>query len=146
MNGSPQVDSLSRRDTTIRGEGSGLRPNGEACDIGHSRLLEMVRLRVTQLLGCTEGIETHARHLLHLGESMGKIGQVYWWHESRLFDEREQAALNLCEALTVNDDRAVLEAILDEVAKHLTREEIVGVVLSVGTVLDWSNEGKSKAA
>lgn len=72
-------------------------PVEKQTDVAMSKLLELVRLRAAQLLACREAIEAHARQLLHLGESMGRIGQVYWWHESSLFSEREQAALCLCE-------------------------------------------------
>lgn len=113
-------------------------------DLERSRLLELVRLRAAQLLGCTEAIESHARQLLHLGENMGRISQVYWWPESSLFSEKEQAALCLCETVIFHNNAEIVEVLISDVRRLLIQEEILGIVLAVSAQLDWSQSATRK--
>jgi alkylhydroperoxidase family enzyme len=103
-----------------------------------ARLLELVRLRGAQLLGYTEVIELHTRQLLHLGESMGRIGEIFWWPESSLFTSKERMAFALCESMVIIDHVEMTDVLIAMVRQELTDEEILRIAIAVNAVIDWS--------
>src|ERR1700761_6442398 len=113
--------------------------------LAQPRRLELVRLRTGQLLGFTEGIEAHARKLLHLGDSMGRIGQVYWWQESSLFSERDKIALSLGEAIVLFEPE-IVKAMLAGARDYLSLDEIVCITLAVSAILDWKDKPYDSAS
>jgi alkylhydroperoxidase family enzyme len=103
-----------------------------------ARLLELVRLRGAQLLGYTEVIELHTRQLLHLGEDMGRIGELFWWPESTLFTSQERMAFALCESMVIIDHVEMTDVLIAMVRQELTDEEILRIAIAVNAVIDWS--------
>ncbi len=69
-------------------------------------LLELLRLRVSQINGCEFCLDLHAREARAGGESAQRLDALFAWQSSTLFDSRERAAFALAEAITlVHDDR-----------------------------------------
>ncbi|GAB2835192.1 carboxymuconolactone decarboxylase family protein [Lentzea nigeriaca] len=69
-------------------------------------LLELLRLRVSQINGCEFCIDLHARDARAGGESQQRLDALGAWQDSSLFDAREKAAFALAETITlVHDDR-----------------------------------------
>lgn len=72
-----------------------------ARDVGvDGRLVELVRLRASQLNGCAYCLREHSRDALAIGESPERLAVLAAWWESQLFSPREQAALRLVERVT----------------------------------------------
>ena len=63
-------------------------------------LMHLVKLRASQINGCVFCIDMHAHDARAAGETEYKLYALSAWRESRLFDDRERAALAWCEALT----------------------------------------------
>ncbi|MEU0878274.1 carboxymuconolactone decarboxylase family protein [Lentzea sp. NPDC005914] len=81
-------------------------------------LLELLRLRVSQINGCEFCLDLHARDARTGGESAERLDALFAWRSSTLFDPRERAALALAEAITlVHDDR-----VPDDVYRAATTE------------------------
>ncbi len=57
------------------------------------KLQELVRMRASQINGCAFCIGQHATDALALGEDAMRLYLLDGWHESRLYSERERAAL-----------------------------------------------------
>ena len=88
-------------------------------------LVELVKMRVSQLNGCAFCLRMHARDALERGETADRLAVVAAWWESRYFTPQEQAALALAEQVTrigdlhtatgpVADPATAIEAALDE--------------------------------
>ncbi|WP_282205147.1 carboxymuconolactone decarboxylase family protein [Kitasatospora fiedleri] len=69
-------------------------------------LLELVRLRCSQLNGCVYCVDLHTTAARKAGERDERLAQLVVWRESELFTPRERAALALAEAVTRLTDRA----------------------------------------
>lgn len=93
-------------------------------DEGFAHLL---RLRASQLNGCAYCVRLHTRDALASGESSDRISVLPAWRETEYFDEKERAALALCEAVTLIADGQVPEAVYGEAAAVLADEEIAAV-------------------
>jgi AhpD family alkylhydroperoxidase len=64
-------------------------------------LLELVKLRASQLNGCAHCIDMHTKELRANGESEQRLYLLNAWEESPFYSERERAALAWCEAVTL---------------------------------------------
>lgn len=82
--------------------------------------LELVRLRASQINGCSFCVEMHARDLKKAGEKDERLFAVAAWHEAPYFSDAERAALALTEAATRLSDRgdAVSDETWNEAARH----------------------------
>jgi AhpD family alkylhydroperoxidase len=85
------------------------------------RLVELVKIRASQLNGCAFCLRMHARDALEHGETADRLAVVSAWWESQYFSDEERAALQLTEQVTLISDHgkvperdAVVEGVLDE--------------------------------
>ncbi|RVQ66051.1 carboxymuconolactone decarboxylase family protein [Croceicoccus ponticola] len=101
-------------------------------------VLQLVKLRASQMNGCAYCLHMHAIEARANGESEMRIYLLDAWRESSLYSARERAALAWTEALTnvsrtgaPDDDYALVEAAFDEVERvHLT--------LAIGSINLWN--------
>jgi AhpD family alkylhydroperoxidase len=64
------------------------------------KLIELAKIRASQLNGCAFCIDLHTRDALQLGEDQRRIFLLNAWRETDLFTEQERAVLALTEAVT----------------------------------------------
>ena len=102
--------------------------------------LELVRLRASQINGCSVCVDLHAKAARRAGESEERVFAVGAWRETPYFGEAERAALALAEELTRLADRAdqVPDAIWDAAAEHFDDEQLGALVLDIGLVNLWN--------
>src|ERR1051326_6232631 len=79
-------------------------------------LRELVKVRASQLNRCAFCIDMHWKDARALGESEERLYMLDAWRESALYDDRERAALALCEAMTLITDGHVPDAVWNEAA------------------------------
>lgn len=103
-----------------------------------SLLLELLRLRVSQINGCEFCIDLHARDARAGGEPSQRLEALSTWAASKLFDAREKAAFALAEAITlVHDDRVPDEVYRAAVTEF--GEEATAALIWVCTVINAYN-------
>ena len=103
-----------------------------------SSLLELVKLRASQMNGCAYCIDMHTKDARAAGESEQRIYLLSAWREAPFYSERERAALEWTEALTLIADNHVPDAIYERVAAHFTEEELANLTLAVVTINAWN--------
>lgn len=81
------------------------RASAEAAGLD-DRLLELVEVRVSQINGCAFCLRMHVAAAVEAGETADRLAVLAGWWESRQFTERERAALQLAETLTLVGDPA----------------------------------------
>jgi len=64
------------------------------------KLIELIKLRVSQINGCAFSTDMHSRHARKLGETERRLYLLPVWHETDLYSRTERAALALAEAMT----------------------------------------------
>lgn len=80
-------------------------------------LLELVKIRVSQLNGCAFCLRMHTRDAITKGETTDRLSVIAAWWESQYFTEQEQAALALAEDVTrmpVPEPERDLSSLTDE--------------------------------
>ena len=102
--------------------------------------LELVRLRASQINGCSLCVEMHARDLKKAGEKDERLFTVAAWREAPYFTDAERAALALTEAATRLNDRAdpVNDEVWNEAAKHYDEKAMADLILNIALINFWN--------
>ncbi len=105
-------------------------------------LLDLVRLRASQLNGCSFCVDLHAAALEQAGTSTRKIYAVSAWPETAFFTATERTALRLTEQLT-HIGAGVDDQVWAEAARTFSERELSDLVLAIGTINLWNRIGVS---
>ncbi|MER5556686.1 carboxymuconolactone decarboxylase family protein [Streptomyces sp. NPDC002793] len=105
-------------------------------------LLELVKIRASQLNHCAFCLDMHSKDALAAGESVERIVQLSAWEESQHFyTEKELAAIRLTEAVTVLTDGFVPDEVYANAAKHFEEAELAHLVAAITTINAWNRFG-----
>ncbi|MFN8163853.1 MAG: carboxymuconolactone decarboxylase family protein [Solirubrobacterales bacterium] len=102
-----------------------------------SQLRELINLRVSQINGCGFCIDMHWRDARAAGESEERLYSLNAWYEGP-YDERERAALALCEAITAISDGHVPDEIWERAAAEFETEELSQLVFAITAINAWN--------
>jgi len=109
---------------------------------GDSSLLDLARLRVAQVHGCEVGQAHYREKLQRAGESSARLDRVENWPVSLVFTSRERTVLALAELLAEPEphEPMLLSHLLREAQDHLTREELIRLVVAIEAMQEWKTE------
>jgi AhpD family alkylhydroperoxidase len=102
------------------------------------KLLELVKIRASQINGCAYCLDMHTKDARAGGESEQRIYLLDAWKESPFYSERERAALEWTETLTLLPERGAPDEIFDRVRKHFRDEEIVNLTMAIVAINGWN--------
>ncbi|NIZ61016.1 alkylhydroperoxidase [Sedimentitalea sp. CY04] len=101
-------------------------------------LIELVKLRTSQINGCAFCIHMHTHDARANGESEDRMHLLNAWRESSLYTDRERAALAWTESLTRIERTAAPQSDYDAVATHFSPREQVALTLAITTINAWN--------
>jgi AhpD family alkylhydroperoxidase len=101
-------------------------------------LVELVRLRASQINGCAYCVDLHVVDARKAGEGERRLATVAVWRETPFFNARERAAREWTESLTRVADTRVPDEVWKRVEPHFTPVELVDLTLLVGTINVWN--------
>lgn len=101
-------------------------------------LIELLRLHVSLLNGCTRGVRRHCRRLSVLGETSARVVALGSWRSASVFTDKERAALDWSEAVTFVSRSCVPEAVQVAVRQWFTDIEIVKLAMVVAATTAWN--------
>ncbi|MFD6277545.1 carboxymuconolactone decarboxylase family protein [Streptomyces sp. NPDC060209] len=105
-------------------------------------LLELVKIRASQLNHCAFCLDMHSKDALAAGESVERIIQLSAWEESQHFyTEKELAAIQLTEAVTVLTDGFVPDEVYAKAAKHFEEAELAQLIAAITVINAWNRFG-----
>lgn len=104
-------------------------------------LRELVKLRVSQLNGCSFCLDLHSQTARRAGEDERRLYTLSAWRESGLFDEREAAALGLAEAMTDVADHERVQRAMDGASEQFSEVELANLMLAVAVINAWNQLG-----
>jgi AhpD family alkylhydroperoxidase len=102
------------------------------------KLRELVKVRASQINGCVRCIDMHWRDARAAGESEERLYLLDAWRESPLYDERERAALALCDAMTTIVDGHVPDDVWQEAASVFFADELAQLVFAIAAINTWN--------
>ena len=101
-------------------------------------LLNLVRLRASQINGCAYCIDMHWKDLRAIGEGEQRLYGLDAWKESPYYTERERAALAWTEAVTLVTTGHVPEPLYEEVRSQFSAKELCDLTLAIATINAWN--------
>ncbi|HVC11196.1 MAG TPA: carboxymuconolactone decarboxylase family protein [Burkholderiales bacterium] len=101
-------------------------------------LLELVRMRVSQINGCAYCLDMHSKDARAQGETEQRLHVLPAWRETTLYDERERAALEWTEAVTQVSDGGVPDEVYERARRHFSEKQLVDLTLAVIAINGWN--------
>jgi len=101
-------------------------------------LVELVRLRASQINGCAYCIDRHGSDARNAGESERRLILLSVWRQTLFFNERERAALEWTESLTLVSETHVPDDVWERAQTQFTAVELVDLTLLVNTINAWN--------
>lgn len=101
-------------------------------------LLELIKIRSSQLNGCTFCLDMHTKDARAAGETEQRLFLVAAWREAPVYSERERAALAWCEAVTLVSESGVPDDVYALVAAQFDEGEIVDLTVAVIAINGWN--------
>ena len=102
------------------------------------KLLELVKIRASQLNGCAYCLDMHTKDARAIGETEQRLYLVGAWREAPVYAPRERAALAWCESLTLLPQTGAPDDAYAEVASVFEPKEIVALTLAIVAINGWN--------
>ncbi|MFD6220520.1 carboxymuconolactone decarboxylase family protein [Nocardia asteroides] len=100
---------------------------------------ELVKLRASQINGCSYCTDMHFKDAVHAGESATRLNLVAAWREATVFTEAERAALALTEEATrVADGGHVTDGTWEHVRKHFDDDQTAALIAAIAMINAWN--------
>lgn len=99
---------------------------------------DLVKLRASQLNGCTYCVDMHSVDLQGGGIPLRKVFAVSAWRESTWFTPRERTALELTEAITLLSEGGVSDALYERALAEFGEAGLADLILAIGTINVWN--------
>jgi AhpD family alkylhydroperoxidase len=107
------------------------------CGLEHS-LLELVKLRVSQLNGCAYCVDMHTKDARAAGQTEQRLYATVAWEETPFFTERERAALAWTEAVTLISQNRVPDSVYELARNHFSEKELVDLTMAIIAINGWN--------
>ncbi len=103
-----------------------------------SKLLDLVRMRASQINGCAYCLDMHSKEARANGETEQRLYGLEAWRETPYYSSRERAALEWTEALTLVSESHVPDDVYERVRGQFSEEELVHLSLAIVAINGWN--------
>ena len=101
-------------------------------------LLELVKLRASQINGCAYCVDMHTKDARAHGETEQRLYAVVVWREAPFFTARERAALAWTEAVTLVSRDQVPDSVYEVARQHFSDKELADLTMAVIAINGWN--------
>jgi AhpD family alkylhydroperoxidase len=101
-------------------------------------LIQLVKMRASQINGCAFCIDMHSKDARAAGETEQRLYALDAWNETPFFTDRERAALAWTEAVTLVADGHVPDAVYKQARQRFSEEELVNLTMAVIAINGWN--------
>jgi AhpD family alkylhydroperoxidase len=115
----------------------GLEKYLESCGLEQS-LLDLIRMRASQINGCAYCLDMHWKDARANGESEQRLYSLDAWRETSYYSERERAALAWTEAVTSISTNHVNDELYQLARQYFSEEELSNLTLAIITINSWN--------
>ncbi len=102
------------------------------------KLLELVKIRASQINGCAFCLNMHTEDARAIGETERRIYLLNAWRETVLYTSAERAALEFTEVLTQISLGHVSDELFEKMKELFTEKEIVDLVFAINNINNWN--------
>lgn len=101
-------------------------------------LLRLIQTRASQINGCAFCLDMHTKDARAEGESEQRLYLLPSWREAPFYSERERAALEWTEAVTLVAESGVPDEVYERVRPHFTEAELANLTLAIASINSWN--------
>jgi AhpD family alkylhydroperoxidase len=101
-------------------------------------LLELVKMRASQINGCAFCLDMHSKDARAEGETEQRLYGLSAWRETPYYSDRERAALEWTEAITLVSRDQVPDEVYERTRKHFNETELAVLTLAAVTINGWN--------
>jgi len=101
-------------------------------------LLELVKLRASQINGCAYCLDMHTKDARAGGETEQRLYLLSAWREAPFYTERERAALEWTEAVTLVSATQVPDEVYEKVRPYFSPEELLNLTMAIIAINGWN--------
>lgn len=101
-------------------------------------LLHLIKLRTSQVNGCAFCIDMHWKDLRAAGESEQRLYGLDAWREAPYYTDRERAALEWTESLTLISSTHAPDDVYERVRGHFNDKELGDLTLAIAAINAWN--------
>jgi AhpD family alkylhydroperoxidase len=101
-------------------------------------LLDLVRMRASQINGCAYCLDMHSKDARAKGETEQRLYGLDAWRETPYFSDRERAALEWTEVLTLVADTHAPDDVYERVRAQFSEDELLHLTLAVVSINGWN--------
>jgi len=101
-------------------------------------LLDLVRMRASQINGCAYCLDMHSKDARANGETEQRLYGLDAWRETPYYSARERAALEWTEALTLVSQTGVPDDVYERVSQTFSEDELVHLSLAIVAINGWN--------
>jgi len=101
-------------------------------------LIQLVKLRASQINGCAYCIDMHTKDARQAGETEQRLYALSAWEESPFYTEKERAALQWTEVLTRISENGVSDELYESVRKHFTEVDLTALTMAIISINSWN--------
>jgi AhpD family alkylhydroperoxidase len=101
-------------------------------------MIELVKMRASQINGCAYCLDMHSKDARAAGETEQRLYALNAWREAPFYSDRERAALEWTEALTLISQDHVPDEVFESVRKHFNEDELVNLSMAVVAINGWN--------
>src|SRR5580765_1681245 len=101
-------------------------------------LLDLVRMRASQINGCAYCVDMHTKDARARGETEQRLYGLAAWRETPFYTERERAALDWTEAITMISHDHAPDEVFEYVKEHFNDKELVDLTLALVAINGWN--------
>src|SRR5579872_3973989 len=101
-------------------------------------LLELVKMRASQINGCAYCIDMHSKDARAHGETEQRLYALNAWREAPFYSDRERAALGWTEALTLVSETHAPDDVYEEARRHFREAELVALTMAIVAINSWN--------
>lgn len=106
-----------------------------------SRLIHLIKIRVSQINGCAYCVSMHVKEAIDDGVTEKELHLLSVWRESSAFTARDKSALAWAETLTLLAGSGVPDADFDAARSEFSETDLAGLTVAVGTMNLWNRIG-----
>jgi AhpD family alkylhydroperoxidase len=101
-------------------------------------LYELVKTRASQINKCAYCLDMHTKDARKAGETEQRLYALNAWREAPFYTDRERAALEWTEALTLISENDVPDSLYNSVCEHFNEAELVALTMAIVAINGWN--------
>lgn len=101
-------------------------------------IFELVKLRASQINKCAYCLDMHTKDARAAGETEQRLYLLNAWRETSFYSEKERAALEWTEALTLISENEVSDSLYQKVGEHFKDTELMALTMAIIAINGWN--------